>query len=118
MRVLATGYAWQAWPTSTATPSSRTLRASPRLATLRAATAALFPRLVTNHADAIEWTGLRPATPRGTPIIGPTRYHNLWLNTGHGALGFTLAAGSAALLASWVDGRPDPSLSGLFATSH
>lgn len=89
-----------------------------RLATLRAETAALFPRVATDHADAIEWTGLRPATPRGTPIIGPTRYRNLWLNIGHGALGFTLASGSAALLAGWIDGRPDPTLSALFTPVH
>ena len=45
------------------------------------------------------WTGLRPATPDGTPIIGPTRYRNLFLNTGHGTLGWTMACGSARLLA-------------------
>lgn len=85
-----------------------------RLAALRAETAGLFPHVAARHADATEWTGLRPATPRGTPIIGPTRYRNLWLNVGHGALGFTLASGSAALLAGWIDGRPDPSLSQRF----
>jgi len=85
-----------------------------RLAALRAETAGLFPQIAAGHAGATEWTGLRPATPRGTPIIGPTRYRNLWLNVGHGALGFTLASGSAALLAGWIDGRPDPSLSQLF----
>jgi D-amino-acid dehydrogenase len=85
-----------------------------RLAALHAETAGLFPQIAASHADATEWTGLRPATPRGTPIIGPTRYRNLWLNVGHGALGFTLASGSAALLAGWIDGRPDPSLSHLF----
>jgi D-amino-acid dehydrogenase len=89
-----------------------------RLATLRAETAALFPLAAADHAGAAEWTGLRPATPRGTPIIGPTPYRNLWLNIGHGALGFTLATGSAALLTSWFDSRPDPSLSGLFAFGH
>jgi D-amino-acid dehydrogenase len=86
-----------------------------RLATLRAQTAALFPGVAAADAAPIEWTGLRPATPRGTPIVGPTRYRNLWLNIGHGALGFTLATGSAALLASWFDSVPDPSLSSLFA---
>jgi D-amino-acid dehydrogenase len=45
------------------------------------------------------WTGLRPMTPDGTPIIGATPYPNVWLNTGHGTLGWTLAAGSAAYLA-------------------
>ncbi|MEA3117425.1 MAG: D-amino-acid dehydrogenase, partial [Paraburkholderia sp.] len=89
-----------------------------RLATLRAETAALFPLAADDHADAAEWTGLRPATPCGTPIIGPTPFRNLWLNVGHGALGFTLATGSAALLTGWFDSRPDPSLSGLFAYGH
>jgi len=89
-----------------------------RLATLRAEAAALFPKAAADPAGAAEWTGLRPATPRGTPIIGPTPYRNLWLNIGHGALGFTLATGSAALLSSWFDARPDQLLSGLFAFSH
>jgi D-amino-acid dehydrogenase len=83
-----------------------------RLATLRAETAALFPMAAAEPAD--EWTGLRPATPRGTPIIGPTPYRNLWLNVGHGALGFTLAAGSAALLTSWFDDWPDRVLADKF----
>lgn len=45
------------------------------------------------------WAGLRPATPDGTPIVGATRYSNLFLNTGHGTLGWTMACGSARLLA-------------------
>ncbi len=45
------------------------------------------------------WTGLRPATPDGTPIIGGTAYRNLYLNTGHGTLGWTMACGSGRLLA-------------------
>jgi D-amino-acid dehydrogenase len=45
------------------------------------------------------WTGLRPATPDGTPIIGGTAYRNLFLNTGHGTLGWTMACGSGRLLA-------------------
>ena len=86
-----------------------------RLAALRAEAAALFPMAAADCADVTPWTGLRPATPEGTPIIGPTPYRNLWVNVGHGALGFTLAAGSAALLTSWFEKNPDPSLSGLFA---
>jgi D-amino-acid dehydrogenase len=54
------------------------------------------------------WTGMRPATPDSKPVIGPTRYGNLWLNTGHGALGFTLACGSARLLADWLAKRELP----------
>ena len=51
------------------------------------------------------WTGLRPMTPDGTPIVGPTRIPNLWLATGHGTLGWTMAAGTGRLLADWMSGR-------------
>jgi len=54
------------------------------------------------------WTGLRPATPSSAPIIGATRYGNLWLNVGHGPLGFTFACGSASLLADLVQGKAPP----------
>jgi D-amino-acid dehydrogenase len=54
------------------------------------------------------WTGLRPATPGSAPIIGATRYPNLWLNVGHGALGFTFACGSASLLSGLMRGRAAP----------
>jgi len=50
-------------------------------------------------SDAVFWTGLRPATPDGTPIIGATPYRNLFLNTGHGTLGWTMACGSGRVLA-------------------
>lgn len=51
------------------------------------------------------WTGLRPSTPDGPPVVGATRYRNLWLNTGHGTLGWTMAAGSASYLADLIEGR-------------
>jgi D-amino-acid dehydrogenase len=51
------------------------------------------------------WAGLRPATPNNVPIIGRTRLRNLFLNTGHGTLGWTLACGSAKALADLVSGR-------------
>ncbi|SHK64646.1 D-amino acid dehydrogenase [Halomonas caseinilytica] len=51
------------------------------------------------------WAGLRPMTPDSTPIIGATRHDNLWLNTGHGTLGWTMSCGSAQLLADLIDGR-------------
>lgn len=52
------------------------------------------------------WTGLRPCTPDGTPVVGPAeRYGNLWLNTGHGTLGWTMACGSGKLLADRLSGR-------------
>ncbi|USS54587.1 MULTISPECIES: D-amino acid dehydrogenase [Pseudomonas] len=52
-----------------------------------------------DYGQAVEWAGMRPATPTGVPIIGATAYRNLWLNVGHGALGFTLACGSGERLA-------------------
>jgi D-amino-acid dehydrogenase len=51
------------------------------------------------------WTGLRPMTPDGTPVVGPTHVPNLWLATGHGTLGWTMAAGTGRLLADWMSGR-------------
>jgi D-amino-acid dehydrogenase len=53
-----------------------------------------------------QWACLRPSTPDGPPIIGETPYANLYLNTGHGTLGWTQAAGSATLIADIVEGRP------------
>jgi D-amino-acid dehydrogenase len=54
------------------------------------------------------WTGLRPMTPDGPPILGPTRYRNLLLNTGHGHLGWTFACGSAQVIAALLAGRQPP----------
>lgn len=57
---------------------------------------------------AIFWCGLRPMTPDGTPIIGGTKYPNLFLNTGHGTLGWTMSCGSGRLAADLVAGnRPN-----------
>jgi D-amino-acid dehydrogenase len=64
------------------------------------------------------WTGMRPATPDSKPVIGPTHYRNLWLNTGHGALGFTLACGSAKLLADLLADRELPLDAGAFAPNR
>ncbi|OKP03223.1 D-amino acid dehydrogenase [Xenorhabdus eapokensis] len=61
-----------------------------------------------NIAEASFWTGLRPMTPDGTPIVGATKYTNLYLNTGHGTLGWTMACGSGKLLADLISGKePD-----------
>lgn len=69
--------------------------------------AQLFPQL--NPVGEPEyWCGLRPATPGNVPLLGPTRYRNLWLNTGHGTLGWTLSCGSAAVLAAQISGQPLP----------
>ena len=64
----------------------------------------LFPALggITAYES---WTGLRPATPGNVPVIGRSRYSNLYLNTGHGTLGWTLACGSGRALADLVSGR-------------
>ncbi|WP_459614478.1 D-amino acid dehydrogenase [Bordetella sp. 2513F-2] len=51
------------------------------------------------------WTGLRPMTPDSTPIVGPTRYPSLYLNTGHGTLGWTMSCGSGRLVADLIGGR-------------
>ncbi|HEY8252277.1 MAG TPA: D-amino acid dehydrogenase [Burkholderiales bacterium] len=64
----------------------------------------LFPAL--GAVTTVEnWTGLRPATPNNVPVIGKTRLRNLYLNTGHGTLGWTLACGSGSVLADLISGR-------------
>ena len=75
-----------------------------RRATLEMITTDLFPQ-GGDLARADFWTGLRPATPDGTPIVGATRYRNLFLNTGHGTLGWTMACGSGRLLADLMAAR-------------
>ena len=59
-----------------------------------------------DQSRATFWTGLRPMTPDGTPVVGKTAYGNLFLNTGHGTLGWTMAAGSGRVLADLMSGRP------------
>ncbi|MES2947692.1 MAG: D-amino acid dehydrogenase [Pseudomonadota bacterium] len=60
------------------------------------------------------WCGLRPMTPDGTPIVGPTPYANMLLATGHGTLGWTMAAGTARVIDDLISGRkPEISLDGL-----
>src|SRR5690606_23931977 len=55
------------------------------------------------------WSGLRPSTPSNVPLIGRTRISNLYLNTGHGTLGWTMGAGSGRALADLLSGRkPEP----------
>jgi len=69
-----------------------------RRATLEYSLGSLFPG-AGDVAQASFWSGLRPMTPDSTPVIGPTRYRNLFLNTGHGTLGWTMACGSAQVIA-------------------
>jgi D-amino-acid dehydrogenase len=81
------------------------LRLNPRRReTLEKVVTDLFPRGGDVRA-ADFWTGLRPMTPDGTPVVGATRYGNLWLNTGHGTLGWTMACGSGRLIADLVSRR-------------
>ncbi|SFR14676.1 D-amino acid dehydrogenase [Poseidonocella sedimentorum] len=65
------------------------------------------------------WTGLRPMTPDGTPVLGPTQYDNFFLNTGHGTLGWTMACGSGRAVADVVLGRkPEIDFDGLTAARY
>jgi D-amino-acid dehydrogenase len=64
---------------------------------------ALFPGAC-DYDDPTYWAGLRPLTPSNVPYIGATRYRNLFLNTGHGTLGWTMAAGSGRAIAKFVSG--------------
>jgi D-amino-acid dehydrogenase len=83
-----------------------------RRATLEKVVTELFPG--GDVKNATFWTGLRPMTPDSTPIIGATPLSNLYLNTGHGTLGWTMACGSGKLIADLVTGqRPEISTDGL-----
>ena len=73
----------------------------------------LFPR-AGNVARGEFWTGLRPMTPDGTPVVGGSPYPNLYLATGHGTLGWTMAAGTGRVMADLISGKPtEISLEGL-----
>jgi D-amino-acid dehydrogenase len=78
-----------------------------RIASLQRWVAATFPQAA-DHAQARTWAGLRPATPSGAPIVGPTPTPGVWLNVGHGALGFTFSFATAAITAALVSGRESP----------
>lgn len=75
-----------------------------RLAQMRQLAQSTFPE-AGDYQHATEWAGMRPATPTGVPILGASGYRNVWLNLGHGALGFTLACGSARLLSELIAQR-------------
>jgi D-amino-acid dehydrogenase len=78
-----------------------------RIASLQRAVRATFP-LAADYDSAGAWAGLRPATPSGAPIVGASGIANLWLNAGHGALGFTFSFGTAEIVAELVCGRASP----------
>ena len=85
-----------------------------RVSQLKAQVGELFPQLDLDKA--LVWAGLRPTTPDSKPRIGRSRSaDNLWLNLGHGALGFTLACGSGVLLQHLMDGQETPIAAGPFA---
>ena len=63
-----------------------------------------FPH-ATDFSTLRPWCGMRPATPKGTPVLGATPHANLWLNVGHGALGFTLALATGRVVADLAAGR-------------
>lgn len=89
-----------------------TLRPS-RRATLEHVVRDLFPD-AGDPGQAHFWTGLRPMTPDGPPVIGQCGFANLYLNTGHGTLGWTMAAGSGRALCDVICGRaPEVELDGL-----
>jgi D-amino-acid dehydrogenase len=78
----------------------------------------LFPK-AGDVSKATFWCGLRPMTPDGTPLVGPTPYANLLLATGHGTLGWTMAAGTGRVIADLVSGRsPDIDIEGLSMTRY
>lgn len=78
-----------------------------RAAAVLKAAQRLYPGLAEYaHPERVrQWTGLRPMTPDGRPLIGRLRYANLFVNAGHGGLGWTLACGSGRLTADLVGGR-------------
>ncbi len=77
-----------------------------RGATIVERVATLFPGAA-DTSRAVHWSGLRPMTPGNVPLIGRSPLCNLYFNTGHGSLGWTLACGSAAVLAGIIGNRPD-----------
>jgi D-amino-acid dehydrogenase len=85
----------------------------PRRGTLNHVVTDLFPK-GGDVSKATFWCGLRPMTPDGTPIIGPTPVQDLLLATGHGTLGWTMACGTGRVIADMVSGRqPEIDVSGL-----
>lgn len=78
-----------------------------RIRALRQMCEEAFPR-AGDYDQAAEWAGMRPSTARGTPLLGHTGYDNLWLNVGHGSLGFTLACACGQVMEELISGRSSP----------
>jgi len=84
-----------------------TAPAMPRAEAIIANVSYTFPEL-SRHLDRAKariWAGLRPVSPAGTPIVGPAQVKGLWVNAGHGHLGWTLACGSGRVVADMISGR-------------
>ena len=64
----------------------------------------LFPN-AGNYEKAMFWSGLRPMTPEGVPVLGKGKHSNLFYNTGHGHLGWTMSCGTARLTADLISGE-------------
>lgn len=114
-------------PTRGLVDEDRLVAMSPFGNRLRAASSAVFDGYGTTHrpqdfatiletvrhlygdavdtGNAIYWAGLRPMTPTSVPIMGPTRYANLFLNVGHGHVGWSMSCGAGRFVADWVAGR-------------
>jgi D-amino-acid dehydrogenase len=75
-----------------------------RQRTLEHSVFSLFPDLAKTEERNF-WCGFRPMTPDSVPYIGRSKFQNLWLNTGHGTLGWTMSCGSARIIADGISGR-------------
>lgn len=75
-----------------------------RCAAITRRTQELFPNAC-DYSNPVYWAGLRPLTPSNRPYIGKTKFHNLYLNTGHGSLGWTMGAGSGRAITEIIGGR-------------
>lgn len=84
-----------------------------RVEPLRRNVMSLFPK-ASSYKELNAWCGLRPTTPDSVPILGATAFENLFLNTGHGTLGWTMACGSGRVIADLISGRePEIEMEGL-----
>lgn len=80
-----------------------------RLSNLKRLLTEVYPQISVNESSMQPWCGLRPMTPDGRPLLGSTRLSNLFVNTGHGPLGWTMACGSGKAVADVVVGN-DPEI--------
>ena len=77
-----------------------------RIDNLRRLLKRVYPQIAVDEARLSAWAGLRPMTPDGLPLLGSSKIKNLFVNTGHGALGWTLAAASGKVVAELITGNP------------